>query len=249
MKSCTPFSSSARNGIFVPIGVAHGSVAMPGVSIHRHVQINYCRAQGRHCEGGDMTAWTRRDILRATALAAAAGVAAKVHAQHGNMGPVRPPVRLTDVSVVDQTGTTRTLEALLREGITAVQTIYTGCSSVCPLQGTLFGAVQERMLQARTRYPVRLLSIGIDPFGDVPSALRAWLVRFNAGPRWNAVALAPDDVDRTRTELAGSASLPRNVADHSTQVYCFDHDALLRWRSADLPRVEEVCDVLGVLGV
>ncbi|MGF6931380.1 hypothetical protein OKW41_000519 [Paraburkholderia sp. UCT70] len=138
---------------------------------------------GRHCKGGDMTAWTRREMLHATALAVVAAVSAKVHAQHGNMGPVRPPVRLTDVSVVDQTGTTRTLEALLREGITAVQTIYTGCGSVCPLQGALFSAVQDRMLQARTRYPIRLLSIGIDPFGDVPSALRAWLLRFNAGPR------------------------------------------------------------------
>ncbi|WP_233805103.1 SCO family protein [Paraburkholderia sp. HP33-1] len=196
-----------------------------------------------------MTAWTRREILRATALAVTAAVSAKAYAQHGNMGPVSPPVRLTDIPVVDQTGTPRTLEALLSEGVTAVQTIYTGCSSVCPLQGALFGAVQDRMLQARTRYPVRLLSIGIDPFGDLPSALREWLARFNAGPRWNAVTLASDDVDRTRTELAGRPTLPRSIADHSTQVYCFDHDAMLRWRSADLPRVEEVCDVLGVLGV
>ncbi|SAL67379.1 hypothetical protein AWB69_07727 [Caballeronia udeis] len=196
-----------------------------------------------------MTALTRRKILRATALAVTAAVSPKVYAQHGNMGPVRPPVRLTDVSVVDQTGTTRPLEELLREGVTAVQTIYTGCSSVCPLQGALFGAVQDRMLQARTRYPIRLLSIGIDPFGDVPSALREWLARFNAGPGWDAVTLAPDAVDRTRAELAGRASLPSNIADHSTQVYCFDHNAMLRWRSADFPRVEEVCDVLGALGV
>ncbi|MBB5442825.1 MULTISPECIES: SCO family protein [unclassified Paraburkholderia] len=196
-----------------------------------------------------MTAWTRRDILRATALAVTAAVSVKVYAQHANMGPVRPPVRLTDVSVLDQTGTTRRLGELLRDGVTAVQTIYTGCSSVCPLQGVLFGAVQDRMLQAHTRFPIRLLSIGIDPFGDVPSALREWLARFNAGPAWHAVTLAPGDVDRIRAELAGRASLPGNIADHSTQVYCFDHDAMLRWRSADLPRVEEVCDVLGVLGV
>lgn len=130
-----------------------------------------------------------------------------------------------------------------------MQTIYTGCSSVCPLQGVLFGAVQDRMLQARTRYPIRLLSIGIDPFGDVPSALREWLARFNAGPGWDAATLAPGDVDRTRAELAGGTSLPGNVADHSTQVYCFDHNAMLCWRSGDLPRVEEVCNVLGAMGV
>jgi len=196
-----------------------------------------------------MTAMTRREMLRAMASALTSAVSATVCAQHGSMGPVRPPVCLTEALVVDQTGRTRLLGELLREGVTAVQTIYTGCSSVCPLQGALFGAVQDWMLQARTRYPIRLLSIGIDPFADAPSALREWIARFNARPVWAAVTPAPDDVDRIRAELAGRPSLPRNIADHSTQVYCFDQNAMLRWRSADLPRIKEVCEVLGALAV
>jgi protein SCO1/2 len=196
-----------------------------------------------------MTAMTRREMLLAMASVLTSAVSATVDAQHGSMGPVRPPVRLTDAFVVDQTGKTRRLGELLREGVTAVQTIYTGCSSVCPLQGALFGAVQDWALQARTRDPIRLLSIGIDPLADVPSALREWLARFHARPEWDAATPAPDDVDRIRAELAGRPSLPGNIADHSTQVYCFDWNATLRWRSTDFPQVKEVCDVLGALAV
>jgi protein SCO1/2 len=79
--------------------------------------------------------------------------------------------------------------------------------------------------------------------------LREWIARFHARPVWAAVTPAPDDVDRIRAELAGRPSLPRNIADHSTQVYCFDQNAMLRWRSADLPRIKEVCEVLGALAV
>jgi protein SCO1/2 len=56
------------------------------------------------------------------------------------------------------------------------------------------------------------------------------------------------DVDRMRIALSGSPLPLGNIANHSTQIYCFDASAMLRWRSADLPRADEVCDVLGALG-
>jgi protein SCO1/2 len=93
-----------------------------------------------------------------------------------------------------------------------------------------------------------LLSIGIDPLSDSPSALHNWLSRFNAGPAWNAATPSLQDVDRMRLALSGSPLPLGNIADHSTQIYCFDASAKLRWRSADLPRLEDVCDVLGALG-
>jgi protein SCO1/2 len=177
-----------------------------------------------------------------------AAVCPPLYAQHGNLGLVTPPVRLDDVWLVDQTGKKRRLNDILLQGVTAVQTIFTGCSSVCPLQGALFSALQERMPQIRARYPVQLLSIGIDPLSDSPSALHNWLSRFNAGPAWNAATPSLQDVDRMRLALSGSPLPLGNIADHSTQIYCFDASAKLRWRSADLPRLEDVCDVLGALG-
>ncbi|WP_309836934.1 SCO family protein [Caballeronia sp. LZ065] len=169
------------------------------------------------------------------------------HAQHGGPGLVTPPVRLEDVWLVDQNGAKRRLSAWLHGGVTALQTVYTGCGTVCPLQGALFSAVQERIPRIKAPRRVQLLSIGIDPLSDSPAALRAWLARFEAGPAWNAATPALADVDPMRVTLSGSKTPLGNLADHSTQVYCFDTGATLRWRSADLPRVDDVCDVLGAL--
>lgn len=159
-----------------------------------------------------------------------------------------PPVRLDDAWLVDQTGRKRLLDDMLSQRITALQTIYTGCSSVCPLQGALFSAVQERIPHIRARHPIQLLSLGIDPLSDSPSALRDWLTRFQAGPDWHAATPALQDVDRIRIALSGSQLPLGNIADHSTQIYCFDANAMLRWRSADLPRADEICNVLDALG-
>ncbi|SAK99356.1 electron transport protein SCO1/SenC [Caballeronia fortuita] len=182
--------------------------------------------------------------MAALALGAASPLS---FAQHGGLGLVTPPVRLDDAWLVDQTGRKRQLNDLLQRRITALQTVYTGCGTVCPLQGALFNAVQQRIAGMRAGRPVQLLSVGIDPLSDSPSALRAWLARFEAGPAWNAATPSLEDVDRMRLALSGSKAPLGDLADHSTQVYCFDANAMLRWRSADLPRVNDICDVLGAL--
>ncbi|WP_328821938.1 SCO family protein [Paraburkholderia haematera] len=175
-------------------------------------------------------------------------MSSRLYAQHAGMGVVSPPVRLDDAWLIDQTGRKHRLNDLLGQHVTALQTIYTGCSSVCPLQGALFSAVQERMPDIHARHPIQLLSIGIDPLSDSPSALHEWLMRFQAGPGWNAATPALGDVDRIRTALSGSSLPLGDIASHSTQIYCFDANAMLRWRSADLPRADEICDVLNALG-
>jgi protein SCO1/2 len=189
----------------------------------------------------------RRALLLGMASAPFAALSTRSFAQHAGMGTVDPPVRLADAQLVDQTGRKRSLSDLLSRRVTALQTIYTGCSSVCPLQGALFSSVQERMSTVRARHPVQLLSIGIDPLSDSPAALNDWLKRFDAGPAWNAATPSLDDVDRIRTALAGNSLPLGNIANHSTQIYCFDANGMLRWRSADLPRADEVCAVLDAL--
>lgn len=206
------------------------------------------RTRPESAEPASIQKLTRRALLFDAAVATIAMVSLPACAQHGTIGLVSPPVRLDDAWLVDQTGRKQLLSDLLLQRVTAVQTIYTGCSSVCPLQGALFSGVQDRMPHLKGRYPVQLLSIGIDPLSDSPAALHEWLERFQAGPGWNAATPTLHDVDRMRTALSGSALPLGNLADHSTQIYCFDASARLRWRSADLPRVDEVCDVLSALG-
>lgn len=197
--------------------------------------------------GAFAPALTRRALLCDMTALALGAVSPFSFAQHGGLGLVTPPVRLDETWLVDQTGRKRLLNDWLRQGVTAVQTIYTGCGTVCPLQGVLFSAVQERIAGIRAHHPVQLLSVGIDPLSDTPSALRAWLARFRAGPAWNAATPTLTEVDRMRVALSGSNRPLGDIADHSTQVYCFDASAMLRWRSADLPRVDDLCDVLGAL--
>ncbi len=196
---------------------------------------------------GSARQWSRRTLLRNAAVLATATACPSLHAQHGTIGLVSPPARLDDTFLIDQTGKKRLLSSFLLQRVTALQTIYTGCGSVCPLQGALFSAVQERLPQIHGRYPVQLLSIGIDPLSDSPSALHYWLTRFQAGPAWNAATPALQDVDQMRKTLSGSQLPLGNIADHATQIYCFDASARLRWRSPEFPRADDVRDVLSAL--
>ncbi|MBC8747450.1 SCO family protein [Paraburkholderia podalyriae] len=205
------------------------------------------RARAAVCARAPIQNSRRRALLRGVSAAALTGVSFPGFAQHASIGLVTPPVRLGDVWLVDQSGRKQLLSDLLHRKVTAMQTIYTGCSSVCPLQGALFSTVQQRISQLHTRYPVQLVSIGIDPLSDSPTALHAWLKRFQAGPEWRAATPTLQDVDRVRVALSGSTLPLGNIADHSTQIYCFDADGMLRWRSDDLPRADQVCDVLGAL--
>lgn len=189
-----------------------------------------------------MTSWTRRAWLRGISASTLAVASRDIYA-HVGIGPVKPPLPIPDSWVIDEAGRRRRLQKVLSGGVSAVQTMFTGCSSVCPLQGAIFGAAQEGVAQLRSRYPVQLLSLSIDPLSDSPAALRAWLKRFDAGPAWRAVTPPVGEVEQIRAALAGSAPRP-GMDSHSTQVYFFNEAAQLCWRSTPLPRVEEVLRVL-----
>lgn len=204
------------------------------------------RARSSEDQSGPLRNPSRRAWLRDAAALTLSAIAPPLYA-HGGVGIVTPAERIEDRWLVDQAGNKRLLSSFLLHGITAVQTIFTGCTSVCPIQGTLFGAVQERLPQIHSAYPIRLLSIGIDPLSDSPAALHSWLGRFQAGPSWNAATPSLADVDHVRAALAGTQAPVPDISNHATQIYCFDSNAMLRWRSDDLPRIDDVCNALGAL--
>ena len=134
-------------------------------------------------------------------------------------------------------GSLRDIVDRLRGHATAVQLMFTTCSAVCPIQGALFAAVAEQLRGAE----MQLLSLSIDPLNDDPRALAAWLVRFGAGPTWQAAAPRVADVDRLFGLLAGRAAGPDR---HSTQVYLFDRRARLVYRTPELPKAAHVVEML-----
>ena len=183
--------------------------------------------------------WRRR-LLTAGALALlGVGVPAAGRAAVG-VGPVVPAVAAPALPLRRHDGAARTLAAQLRGAVTAVQLMFTGCSTVCPIQGALFAALQAASLAERGA-TVRLLSLSIDPLADDPAALSAWLRRFGAGPAWSAAAPAPEALEGMLALFKGAAAAGDR---HTGQVHVFDRDARLVWRTSELPPTAEVMAAL-----
>ncbi|MGT2491984.1 hypothetical protein ACU4GD_19355 [Cupriavidus basilensis] len=152
-----------------------------------------------------MTTWTRRAWLRGISASILAVASRDMYA-HVSAGPVDAaahagrlggrPVRPAGASA------RRCCWAASRQ----CKRYSRAAARFCPLQGALFGAVQDGMPRVNARYPLRLVSLSIDPLSDSPEALRAWLQRMGAGPNWRAVAPtgAVDDQDGTCRQGAGS---------------------------------------------
>jgi phospholipase C/cytochrome oxidase Cu insertion factor (SCO1/SenC/PrrC family) len=143
---------------------------------------------------------------------------------HGKLGPVKPPRLLPAGLAVQYQGKRIPLRALLLGRTSAVQLMFAGCSSVCPVQGAMFAAVQAE-LGPDALPALQLLSLSIDARGDDAPALASWLQRFAAQSRWRAAALEEPDLAALQTLFDASAD---NPAGHSTAVYFFDAHATPR---------------------
>lgn len=184
----------------------------------------------------------RREALAWLAGLAANGAAAQPAAPtHSGFGPVRPPQALPPLALVGDDGKRTDLPRHLIGRITALQLMFTGCSVTCPIQGALFGAVMPLI---SNQPEMQLLSISIDPLADGPQALNAWRARFAATKQWRAAAPKVEDVDRLLDILRGRA---RGPDQHTAQVYLFDRQARLAYRTADMPSASFIVKLLGEL--
>ncbi len=138
----------------------------------------------------------RRRWLGAAAALIAAPWAASHTLAHGSFGPVQPALAAPALSLSDMNGQRVALTTMLTGRVTALQLMFTGCSATCPIQGAMFADVQQRLAADDPR--LRLLSVSIDPLGDDPKALRAWLAKFGAqASRWSAALPQLKEVDST----------------------------------------------------
>jgi protein SCO1/2 len=183
----------------------------------------------------------RRRCLARIAAASLAPLGCARSSAHASIGPVEPPLPAPAVRLVDHERRVLTLAQLLRGRVSALQSMFTGCSTVCPLQGAMFASVQEALSSAPLEHR-QLVSISIDPLGDTPQSLQAWRLRFGAGDDWIAALPAAADLDALQRAFGDAR--PEALDRHSTQVLFFDADARLRWRSGELPSAREVLAVL-----
>jgi protein SCO1/2 len=99
---------------------------------------------------------------------------------------------------------------LLKGHIVAINFIFTGCSTVCPLTGANFAALQKRLGKADAE--VSLISVSIDPQNDTPAKLLAWRDKFGSRVKtmsdWELVTGCQADIDSLLLSLGASTADP-----------------------------------------
>jgi protein SCO1 len=191
-----------------------------------------------------MTLQRRRTLALLTVLAAPLAIAqtgAPTAPAHEPFGPLRPPLPAPKLALTADDGKRFELTDRLRGRTTALQLMFTGCSATCPIQGALFGALAPLLAG---RHEMQLLSVSIDPLGDSPKAMRAWLDRFGAHAHWRGAVPRVEDVDRLLDFVRGRAA---GADRHTAQVYLFDRRARLAYRTADMPPARFVADTMSQL--
>lgn len=172
----------------------------------------------------------RRRLLGA-ALALGSGVTAPAWARpEPPLGWARPPAPPTAWKLTSTEGAEVALPQLLGGRLTAVQLMFTGCTTSCSAQGLLFATMAAR----RRAQPVGWLSISIDVLSDDPARLRTWQRRFGEKPpaHWQAAVPAMRDVDAINAFLRGT---PARSGTHTNQVFVFDRQGRLAYRTGDDP--------------
>ncbi len=158
---------------------------------------------------------------------------------HFPFGPVEPARPIPPWPVATHRGQATTLDALLRGRTTALQWMFTGCSATCPIQGALFA--QAQLALGQDRGALQLVSLSIDPLGDTPAALAAWLRRFGAADAWLGAVPRIDDVDRIIALLGtGGDRRPVGTDPHTGQVFIIDRHVELAYRTTALPPAGDI---------
>ncbi len=135
-----------------------------------------------HVSGtGPQYAWHRRRVLRAafaTLLAAPVAVAAGWAFARYTKPPalvgavVTPPIQAADFRLKDQHGATVSMSGL-RGKVVALTFLYTHCPDACPLIADMMHKAYGRLGDTAKR--LALVAISVDPRGDTPEAIRAFL--------------------------------------------------------------------------
>lgn len=175
----------------------------------------------------------RRRLLALAGLWAVPGAVPLAMAAEAPTGWVQPRLPAPPLRIISSDGRKVSFASVVAGKVTAVQLMFTGCSATCPTQGALFAAVADRLRAADTQ----LLSVSIDVLGDTPATMSAWQMRFGKSPSWLASVADAADVDRLADFMKGVTG---KTGTHTAQVFVFDRQARLCYRTGDSPDVGEL---------
>jgi protein SCO1/2 len=157
-------------------------------------------------------------IYTLTLLVSVATAAAQEHHHHAAPPPTsnqQPATRIDDALVQTHDGrTVHFYSDLVKGRLTAINFIFTSCTTVCPLMGVRFAQLQPLLPKG-----AMLISVSIDPANDTPERLAAWAERVGAKPGWTLVTGHKPDIDKLLRSL-GSTSV--DPASHTPLVVILD---------------------------
>jgi protein SCO1/2 len=149
----------------------------------------------------------RRQIVLAMQVAAIVGLLPPaLHAQSKHhvlpsADPGHPSVLVSgllipDVTLLNQHGdTVHFYSDLIKGKVVAINTIFTTCTTICPLMGANFVKLRK-ILGDRANQQVNLISISVDPLVDTPERLDEWSRKFGqTGAGWTLLTGPKADID------------------------------------------------------
>jgi protein SCO1 len=175
----------------------------------------------------------RRRILALAGLWAVPGAVPLAIAAEALTGWVRPRLPAPPLRLTAADGRKVSFAGVVAGKITAVQLMFTGCSSTCPTQGAFFAAVASRLSSTDTQ----LLSVSIDALGDTPATMSTWQARFGKSTSWLTSVADVADVDRLADFMKGTVG---KSGVHTAQVFVFDRLGRLCYRTGDFPAISEI---------
>jgi protein SCO1 len=195
----------------------------------------------------------------ATALVALAGAAVLTWLTHGftsltaesarRAAVASAPVAVPRLQGVDQHGEVRDLfsDPFAAGGaprVAIIDFIYTHCSGVCSVLGSVYQQLQTTIRERGLEDDVRLVTVSFDPKRDTPAALAQYAARMQADPRlWTvATPLQPAQLPKLLSTF-GIVVLPAEVPGE------FQHNAAFHVLNADgrLARIVDIDDPMAAL--
>jgi protein SCO1/2 len=140
-----------------------------------------------------MRAGGPRGIPETVLICALAATAAAQTGHEGHIAPVRKTetaavggLKIPDAVLLNERGEkVRFYSDLVKGKTVAINTIFTTCTTICPLMGANFAKVRKLIGE---RPDIRLISVSIDPVLDTPERLVSWQRGFGpAAPGWTLV--------------------------------------------------------------
>ncbi|MBT0670105.1 SCO family protein [Novosphingobium profundi] len=189
-----------------------------------------------------MTRCSRRSFVAGSLAVTTAGLLSGLPLSAGDTRAARLPARLFEMTLTE--ARTRKRMKLLRDAMgdraVALNFMFTGCSSVCPMQSLLLSRTQK-LLGAKMGREVVFLSISLSPIGDTPQKLTAYAKAHDAGPGW--LFLAGDFIETNRLQKGFDAFEP-NRNNHPPVILVGRANSAKWTRLYGMPKPERIASEL-----